>query len=46
MSRVWVEEILDLQVRGGDPRMNPVISATWRGFRVSYRHGKDHDRGR
>ena len=31
-----VEEIPGLQVRGGDPRMNPLIPATWQGFRISY----------
>ena len=40
MYRAWVEEVLGLQVRGGDLRMNPVIPATWQGFSISYRHGE------
>ena len=40
MYRVWVEEVLGLQVRSGQLRINPVIPATWPGFSLSYRHGE------
>jgi cyclic beta-1,2-glucan synthetase len=40
MYRAWVEEVLGLQVRGGEMRINPVIPATWPGFSLSYRHGE------
>ena len=40
MYRAWVEEVLGLQVRGGQMRVNPVIPATWPGFSLSYRHGE------
>jgi cyclic beta-1,2-glucan synthetase len=40
MYRAWVEEILGLQVRGEQMRMDPVIPATWEGFSLRYRHGE------
>jgi cyclic beta-1,2-glucan synthetase len=40
MDRAWVEEVLGLQVRGGEMRVNPVIPATWPGFSLNYRHGE------
>ncbi|MBT0665019.1 glycosyl transferase [Geobacter pelophilus] len=40
MYRAWVEEVLGLQVRGGQLRINPVIPAAWPGFSLSYRHGE------
>jgi cyclic beta-1,2-glucan synthetase len=40
MYRAWVEEVLGLQVRGGEMRVNPVIPATWPGFSLNYRHGE------
>ena len=40
MYRVWIEEVLGLQVRSGQLRINPVIPATWPGFSLSYRHGE------
>jgi cyclic beta-1,2-glucan synthetase len=40
MYRAWVEEVLGLQVRGGQMRVNPVIPAIWPGFSLSYRHGE------
>jgi cyclic beta-1,2-glucan synthetase len=40
MYRVWVEEVLGLQVRGGELRINPVIPASWPGFSLTYRHGE------
>jgi cyclic beta-1,2-glucan synthetase len=33
MYRAWVEEVLGLQVRSGQVRVNPVIPASWEGFR-------------
>jgi cyclic beta-1,2-glucan synthetase len=39
MYRVWVEEMLGLQVRGETMRIVPVIPAWWDGFSMSYRHG-------
>lgn len=40
MYRAWIEEVLGLQVRGGQMRVNPVIPSTWPGFSLSYRHGE------
>ncbi len=40
MYRAWVEEVLGLQVRGGQMRINPVIPAVWPGFSLTYRHGE------
>ncbi len=40
MYRAWVEEVLGLQVRGEQMRMNPVIPAAWEGFSLRYRHGE------
>ena len=40
MYRAWVEEVLGLQVRGEQMRINPAIPAAWPGFRLSYRHGE------
>jgi len=40
MYRAWVEEVLGLQVRAGQMRVNPVIPATWPGFSLTYRHGE------
>lgn len=40
MYRAWIEEVLGLQVRGGEMRINPVIPATWKGFTLRYRHGE------
>jgi len=40
MYRAWVEEVLGLQVRSGQLRVNPVIPATWEGFSLRYRHGE------
>jgi cyclic beta-1,2-glucan synthetase len=40
MYRAWVEEILGLKVRGQTLRMDPVIPASWEGFRLLYRHGE------
>jgi cyclic beta-1,2-glucan synthetase len=40
MYRAWIEEILGLQVRGEQMRVNPVIPATWEGFSLRYRHGE------
>jgi cyclic beta-1,2-glucan synthetase len=40
MYRAWVEEVLGLQVRSGQMRMNPVIPVAWKGFSLTYRHGE------
>jgi cyclic beta-1,2-glucan synthetase len=40
MYRAWVEEVLGLQVHGGQMRIIPVIPATWPGFSLTYRHGE------
>jgi len=40
MYRAWVEEVLGLQLRGEEMRINPVIPASWPGFSLSYRHGE------
>jgi cyclic beta-1,2-glucan synthetase len=39
MYRAWVEEILGVQVRGDQMRIDPVIPAAWPGFSLRYRHG-------
>jgi len=40
MYRAWIEEVLGLQLRGGQLRINPVIPASWPGFSLTYRHGE------
>jgi len=40
MYRAWVEEVLGLQIRSGQMRVNPVIPGSWPGFSLSYRHGE------
>jgi cyclic beta-1,2-glucan synthetase len=40
MYRAWIEEVLGLQVRGDQMKVNPVIPAAWPGFSLSYRHGE------
>jgi cyclic beta-1,2-glucan synthetase len=40
MYRAWIEEVLGLQLRGGQMRIHPVIPASWPGFSLSYRHGE------
>lgn len=39
MYRVWIEEVLGLQVRGDRFTVDPAIPAEWPGFEVTYRHG-------
>jgi len=40
MYRAWVEEVLGLQIRSEQMRVNPVIPAGWKGFSLRYRHGE------
>ncbi len=40
MYRAWVEEVLGLQIRGEQMRIDPVIPPTWPGFQLRYRHGE------
>ncbi len=40
MYRAWVEEVLGVQVRGSQMRIDPVIPAAWPGFSLHYRHGE------
>jgi cyclic beta-1,2-glucan synthetase len=40
MYRAWIEEVLGLQIRNEELRINPVISASWPGFSITYRHGE------
>ena len=40
MYRAWIEEVLGLQVQGGQLRMNPVIPPAWKEFTIRYRHGE------
>ena len=40
MYRAWIEELLGLQIRSGQMRINPVIPAAWPGFSITYRHGE------
>jgi cyclic beta-1,2-glucan synthetase len=39
MYRIWIEEVLGLQVRGDRLTVDPSIPADWPGFEMSYRHG-------
>jgi cyclic beta-1,2-glucan synthetase len=40
MYRAWLEEILGLQIRAEQMRIDPVIPANWPGFSLRYRHGE------
>ena len=40
MYRAWVEEVLGLELRGEEMRINPVIPRHWEGFDLRYRHGE------
>jgi cyclic beta-1,2-glucan synthetase len=40
MYRAWIEEVLGLEIRGDQLRINPVIPASWPGFKLSYSHGE------
>jgi cyclic beta-1,2-glucan synthetase len=40
MYRAWIEEVLGLQVRGEQLRLQPVIPGSWPGYSISYQHGK------
>ncbi len=40
MYRAWVEEVLGLQIRADEMRLDPVIPAWWDGFSLRYRHGQ------
>ena len=40
MYRAWIEEVLGLQIRGNQMRINPVIPGSWPGFSINYRHGE------
>jgi cyclic beta-1,2-glucan synthetase len=40
MYRAWIEEVLGLQIQGGELRVNPVIPAAWDSFSMRYRHGE------
>ncbi|MBV5306679.1 MAG: cyclic beta 1-2 glucan synthetase [Desulfobulbaceae bacterium] len=40
MYRAWLEEILGLQIRGEQMRIDPVIPSNWPGFSLRYRHGE------
>ncbi len=39
MYRIWIEEVLGLQVRGDRLTVDPSIPPEWPGFEMSYRHG-------
>ena len=39
MYRIWIEEVLGLQVRGDRLTVDPSIPLEWPGFEMSYRHG-------
>jgi cyclic beta-1,2-glucan synthetase len=39
MYRIWIEEVLGLQVRGDRFTVNPAIPAEWPGFEMTYRRG-------
>jgi cyclic beta-1,2-glucan synthetase len=40
MYRIWIEEVLGLQVRGNRLTIDPVIPNDWPGFEMLYRYGK------
>jgi cellobiose phosphorylase len=40
MYRIWIEEVLGLQVRGDSLTLNPCIPKNWDGFTLRYRRGK------
>jgi cyclic beta-1,2-glucan synthetase len=40
MYRAWIEEVLGLQIHGGQMRVNPVIPAAWQSFSLRYRHAE------
>jgi cyclic beta-1,2-glucan synthetase len=40
MYRAWIEEVLGLQIRRGQMRINPVIPGSWPGFTLNYRSGE------
>jgi cellobiose phosphorylase len=39
MYRIWMEEVLGFQLRGAVLRINPVVTASWNGFKINYRYG-------
>ncbi|TVR90906.1 MAG: glycosyl transferase [Spirochaetaceae bacterium] len=39
MYRAWLEEVIGLQIRADEMRLDPVIPAWWDGFSLRYRHG-------
>jgi cyclic beta-1,2-glucan synthetase len=40
MYRIWLEEILGLQVRHGHLRVQPTIPSDWTSFAIAYRYGR------
>ena len=38
--RVWIEDLLGLQLSGSKLRLQPNIPESWNGFKLSYRHGR------
>jgi cellobiose phosphorylase len=40
MYRAWIEEVLGLQIHGGQMRVNPDIPAAWQSFSLRYRHAE------
>jgi cellobiose phosphorylase len=38
MYRIWIEEVLGLQIRGDRLSVNPAIPDEWPGFEMVYRH--------
>lgn len=40
MYRVWIEEVLGIQIRAGTLFVRPVLPDDWAGFEFTYRHGR------
>ena len=38
MYRIWIEEVLGLQIRGDQFSVDPAIPDEWPGFELVYRH--------
>ena len=40
MYRVWIEEVLGLQIRAGRMTLHPVFPDSWKGFKLRYQYGQ------
>ncbi|HEY3440972.1 MAG TPA: glucoamylase family protein [Paludibaculum sp.] len=44
MYRVWLEEVLGFQLRGGSLSIKPMIPASWPGYSLTFRYGRSEYR--